>query len=159
MMKVPPNKPHLPPPLSSKEVGKEAKKVDEAAPKPTRAAPAKAGKPTIGRGPELDARAIAVRLAALATEAKKKEIAHEEFERILEEVINLTGLKNAQGALEEANRKLQKEIELELEKIKANKELMDEAEGWQKFADLLSEMNEGQAGAFLDLLKNEIRAL
>ena len=156
MIRVPHGKPHVPPPVSPKEVGKEVKKGEEKAAKPAKPAP---GKPSIGRGPELDARAIAVRLAALATEAKEKEIAAEEFERILEEVIKLTGLKQPQAAMEEANRRLQKEIELELEKIKANKELMEEAEDWQKFAELLSKMNAEQVEALLGLLKQEVKAL
>ena len=155
MIRVPHGKPHVPPPISPKEAGKEVKKAGEREGRPAKA-PAKPG---IGRGPELDARAIAVRLAALATEAKEKEIAAEEFERILEEVIKLTGLKQPQAAMEEANRKLQKEIELELEKIKANKELMEEAEDWQKFAELLSKMNAEQVEALLGLLKQEVKAL
>ncbi|KPJ69336.1 hypothetical protein AMJ44_03985 [candidate division WOR-1 bacterium DG_54_3] len=153
MIRVPGEKPHVPPPITPKEAGKEVKKAEEG---PRPAAPAKPG---IGRGPEMDARAIAVRLAALATEAKEKEIAAEEFERILEEVIKLTGLKQPQAAMEEANRRLQKEIELELEKIKANKELMEEAEDWQKFAELLSKMNAEQVEALLGLLKQEVKAL
>jgi DNA primase len=156
MIRVPgEGKPHVPPPITPKEAGKEVKKAGEREGRPAKA-PAKPG---IGRGPELDARAIAVRLAALATEAKEKEIAAEEFERILEEVIKLTGLKEPQAAMEEANRRLQKEIELELEKIKANKELMEEAEDWQKFAELLSKMNAEQVEALLGLLKQEVRGL
>ncbi len=155
MIRVPHGKPHVPPPLTPKEAAKETKKAEE---RPA-AKPAAPAKPGIGRGPELDARAIAVRLAALATEAKEKEIAAEEFDRILEEVIKLTGLKEPEAAMEEASRRLQKEIELELEKIKANKELMDEAESWQKFAELLSRMNKEQIEAFLGLLKESIREL
>ena len=59
--------------------------------------------------------------------------------------------------MEAANKKLQKEIELELEKIKANKELMGEAEDWQKFGDLLVQMDQDQVSAFLGLLKDSIR--
>ena len=150
MMRVPGDKPFIPP-VSPKEV-----KPDKAAEeKPAAAKPVPKG--NIGRGPEMDASAIAVRLAALATEAKEKEIAADDFERILEEAINLTGLKEPQAALEEANRRLQKEIELELQKIKDNKELMEEAESWQEFAKLLSQMNEGQIENFLGLLKETIR--
>lgn len=160
MIRVPHGKPHVPPPITpkeAKEVGKEVtEKGRETGAKAGRVAP---GKPTIGRGPEMDARAIAVRLAALATEAKEKEIGAEEFERILEEVIKLTGLKNPQAAFEKANRKLQKEIELEMEKIKANKELMDEAEDWQKFGELLSQMNYEQVESFLGLLNDSIKEL
>ncbi|MEE8637489.1 MAG: hypothetical protein V3T21_00425 [Candidatus Margulisiibacteriota bacterium] len=155
MIRVPHGKPHVPPPVSPKETGKEVKKAGEREGRPAKA-PAKPG---IGRGPELDARAIAVRLAALATEAKEKEIAAEEFERILEEVIKLTGLKSPQAAFEEAHRKLQKEIEIELQKIKENKDLMEEAEDWQKFAELLSQMNKEQVEALLGLLKQEVKGL
>jgi len=153
MIKVPGNRPHVPPPISPKEAGKEVSKTDQRG--------AKGAKPSanIGRGPELDSRAIAVRLAALATEAKEKEVAAEEFERILEEVIKLTGLKDPQAAMEAANKKLQKEIELEMERIKASKELMDEAEDWQKFGDLLAQMNQDQVNSFLGLLKDSIREL
>ena len=101
----------------------------------------------------------AERLAALATEAKEKEIGAKEFERILEEVIKLTGLKDPQAAMEAANEKLQKEIELMMAKIKANKELMDEADSWQKFGELLASMNQEQVESFIGLLQNEIRAL
>ncbi len=155
MIRVPGEKPHVPPPVSPKEAGKEVKKAGEEG-RQARPAPAKPG---IGRGPEMDARAIAVRLAALATEAKEKEIAAEEFERILEEVIRLTGLKDPQAAMEAANKKLQKEIEIELQKIKENKDLMEEAEDWQKFAELLSQMNKEQVEALLGLLKQEVKAL
>lgn len=155
-------KPHVPPHITPKEGGKE---VQEAKEQPAQAAKAgakgkaAAARPSIGRGPELDARAIAVRLAALATEAKEKEISGEEFERILEEVIKLTGLKDPQAAMEAANKKLQKEIEAELEKIKANKELMKDAESWQQFADLLSQMDKEQVEAFIGMMQGEIRAL
>lgn len=151
MIRVPP---HVPPPIPPKEVGKEVKKVEERAARP-KAPP----KPGIARGPELDARAIAVRLAALATEAKRKEIAAEEFSRILEEVIKLTGLKEPEAAMAEASRRLQKEIEAELERIKANKELMEEAKSWQEFAELLSRMSAEHVEAFISLLKTEIRGL
>ncbi|MDD5382760.1 MAG: hypothetical protein PHH60_03800 [Candidatus Margulisbacteria bacterium] len=156
MMRVPGEKPHIPPPISPKEAGKETGKAEEA---PKQPRPVPPSGPNIGRGPEMDARAIAVRLSALATEAKEKEIGAEEFERILEEVIELTGLKEPQAALEEANRKLQEEIEIELQKIKENKDLMEEAESWQTFAELLANMNADQVESFLGLLKEEIRGL
>jgi DNA primase len=159
MIRVPgEGKPHVPPPISPKEAGKEVQKEakEKPAAKPAKGAPAKPG---IGRGPELDARALAVRLAALATEAKEKEIGAEEFERILEEVIKLTGLKDPQAALEEANKRLQKEILLQLEKIKSSKGLMEEAQDWQKFAELLTQMNKEQIQSFLGLLNSSIREL
>ena len=153
MIRVPGEKPHIPPPIMPKEA-KPKEKIEE------KGRPAKGpARPEIGRGPEMDARAIAVRLAALAAEAKEKEVAAEEFERILEEVIQLTGLKEPEAALAEANRRLQKEIELELERIKSNKELMEEADGWQRFAELLSQMSEEQVEAFIGLLRTEIRGL
>ncbi|MFH1347578.1 MAG: hypothetical protein ABIH22_02700 [Candidatus Margulisiibacteriota bacterium] len=156
MIRVPHGKPHVPPPITPKDAGKEAKKADDQSGRQAKPAPAKSD---IGRGPELDSRAIAVRLAALATEAKEKEVATQEFERILEEVIKLTGLKDPQAAMEAANEKLQKEIEAELEKIKKNKDLMEEADSWQKFGELLSNMNKEQVEAFIGLLQSEIRAL
>lgn len=156
MIRVPHGKPHVPPPVAPKEAAKEAQKAGEEKGQPAKAAPARPG---IGRGPEMDSRAIAVRLAALATEAKEKEVAAEEFERILEEVIKLTGLKEPQAAMEAANKKLQKEIEIELMRIKDNKDLMEEAEDWQKFSELLSQMNPEQVESLIGLLQGEIRAL
>ncbi|MBU0671551.1 MAG: hypothetical protein KJ732_00820 [Candidatus Margulisbacteria bacterium] len=155
MIQVPHNKPHVPPPITPKEIGKEIKKTEDQTSQQVKAAP-KAG---IGRGPEWDSASIAVRLAALATEAKEKEVQAEDFKKILEEVVRLTGLKDPQAAMEAANERLQKEIEAELEKIKANKDLMEEADSWQKFGDLLAQMNQEQVSAFVELLQNEIRAL
>ncbi|MBN3032926.1 MAG: hypothetical protein JW873_02415 [Candidatus Saganbacteria bacterium] len=111
--------------------------------------------PGIGRGPELDTHAIATRLALLAAEAKEKEL---KFEDIIDRVIEETGMTNPQGALEEANRKVQREIEEEIVKIKENKELMDEAEGWRMLEKMLLGMNQEQAESFLGLLKETIRA-
>ena len=156
MIRVPHGKPHVPPPVTPKEAAKEAKKAGDEKGQQAKAAPARPG---IGRGPEMDSRALAVRLAALATEAKEKEVAAEEFERILEEVIKLTGLKDPQAAMETANKKLQKEIEIELQRIKDNKDLMEEAEDWQKFGELLARMGQEQVEAFIGMLQGEIRAL
>ena len=61
--------------------------------------------------------------------------------------------------MEAANKKLQKEIEIELQKIKDNKDLMEEAEDWQKFAELLSRMAPEHVDALLGLLKQEVKAL
>ncbi|PIS30297.1 hypothetical protein COT42_03230 [Candidatus Saganbacteria bacterium CG08_land_8_20_14_0_20_45_16] len=144
---------HIQPP---KEANSDEKKAQDTTERP--AAPL-VGKSSIGRGPELDSQAIAVRLAVLATEAKKKEIDAEEFERILQEVINLTGLEEPQAAMEEASKKLQHEIEIELQKIKDNKDLMEEAEDWQSFAEVLANLSEGQAEAILTMMHEEIKAL
>ena len=152
-MKVPGEKPFIPH-INPKEANKEAAKTESVPVKP-----AIVNQPSIGRGPEMDAHSIAVRLGAIAAEAKQKEISGDEFERILEQVINLTGLNEPEAAMAEANRQLQKEIELELEKIKANKDLMDEAHDWEKFGDLLAQMNQDQISAFLGLLKESVREL
>ena len=111
--------------------------------------------PGIGRGPELDAHAMATRLSVLATEAKEKEL---KFEDIIDRVIAETGMTNPQSALEEANRKIQREIEEEIAKIKENKELMDEAEGWQMLERMLLNMTDDQAQGFLGLLQETIRS-
>ena len=159
MIRIPEQgKPPIPPPITPKDVGKEAKPEEERGGKQIKPV-ILSGHDSIGRGPEMDVHGIAVRLAALATEAKEKEISANEFEKILEEVIMLTGLKDPQAALEEANKKLQKEIEIELQKIKDNSDLMEEAEDWQRFGDLLYQMNEGQVDSFLGLLKDTIREL
>lgn len=150
-IKGPGEKPFVPP-ITPKEVKPEKAPEEKLTPQPAVKAPVQPG---IGRGPELDAHAIATRLAVLASEAKEKEL---KFEDIIDRVIQETGMTNPQAALEEANRKLQKEIEDELEKIKANKELMEEAEDWQRFARLLSQMNRGQVEAFLGLLRETIRS-
>ena len=147
MIKVPGERPFVPQITPPKET-KPGEKLGE---KPAAKMPTQPG---IGRGPELDAHAIATRLALLAVEAKEKEL---KFEDIVDRVIEETGSTNPQSAMEEANRKLQREIEDELIKIKENKELMDEAETWQEFAGVLSRMNEEQVEAFLGLLKATIR--
>ena len=149
-IKGPGEKPFVPP-ITPKEVKPEKGPEEKLTPQPAVKAPAQPG---IGRGPELDAHAIATRLAIFATEAKEREL---KFEDIVDRVIQETGMTNAQGAMEEANRKLQKEIEDELVKIKENKDLMEEAESWQEFAEVLARMNEEQIEGFLGLLKETIR--
>jgi len=150
-IKGPGEKPFVPP-ISPKEVKPEKAPEEKLTPQPAVKAPSQPG---IGRGPELDSHAIATRLAILATEAKEKEL---KFEDIIDRVIEETGMTNAQGAMEEANRKLQQEIEEEIVKIKENKDLMDEAESWQQFAEVLARMNEEQVTGFLGLLKETIKA-
>ena len=150
-IKGPGEKPFVPP-ITPKEVKPEKGPEEKLTPQPAVKAPAQPG---IGRGPELDAHAIATRLAILATEAKEKEL---KFEDIVDRVIQETGMTNPQGAMEEANRRLQKEIEEEVIKIKENKELMEEAEAWQEFAQIISRMSEEQVEGFLGLLKETIRA-
>jgi hypothetical protein len=150
-IKGPGEKPFIPP-ITPKEVKPEKGADEKLTPQPAVKAPAQPG---IGRGPELDAHAIATRLAILASEAKEKEL---KFEDILDRVIEETGMTNPQSAMEEANRKMQKEIEEEVIKIKENKELMEEAESWQEFSEVLARMNEGQVEGFLGLLKETIRS-
>jgi hypothetical protein len=149
-IKGPAERPFIPP-VTPKEVKPQKGPEEKLVQQPTVKAPTQ---PSIGRGPELDTHALATRLAILATEAKEKEL---KFEDIIDRVIQETGMTNPQGALEEANRKLQKEIEDEIIKIKENKELMEEAEAWQEFANVLARMNEEQIEGFLGLLKETIR--
>lgn len=111
--------------------------------------------PGIGRGPELDAHAIATRMAVMAAEAKERDL---KFEDIIDRVIQETGMTNPQSAMEEANRRTQKDIEDEIVKIKENKELMEEAEAWQEFAEVLARMNQEQVEGFLGLLHETIKA-
>jgi len=126
-------------------------KIDETVKKP--ATPSKGS--NIGRGPEYDSQAISVRLAAMATEAKEKELS---FDEIIEKVIKETGLTNPQAAMEEADKKLQKEIEDTLNQIKQNKDLMEEAEAWQAFAEVLeSKLNEEQIKEVLGLIDKEVK--
>lgn len=148
----PPGEKPFVPPLTPKEVKKAGEEAKEA---PKKAPPGKA----IGRGPELDAHGIAVKIAALATEAKKKEVAIKVFGDILKEVMEQTRIDNPQAAMEEINRRIQKEIEETIKAIKANKELMEEAESWQNFAQFLERLGPDQAEHFLELLKGAVRDL
>lgn len=140
------------PPISPKEIKSEKAPEEKLTPQPAVKAPVQPG---IGRGPELDAHSIATRMALMATEAKEKEL---KFEDIIDKVISETGMTNPQGAMEEANRKRQKDIEDEIIAIKENKELMEDAQSWQEFAELLSNMNGEQVEGFLGLLKDTINA-
>lgn len=146
----PSDKPFVPQ-ITPKEI-KKAAPDEQLTPQPAVKAPVQPG---IGRGPELDAHAIATRLALMATEAKEKEL---KFQDIIDRVIAETGMTNPQGAMEEANRKLHKEIEDEIIAIKENKELMDEAEGWQMLEKMLLGMNEEQAEGFLGLMQTAINS-
>ncbi len=104
---------------------------------------------------QLDSAGIAVRMAALAMDAKEKELS---FDEIVEKVIKETGLADVQAAFEEANRKMQKDIEDELEKIKSNKELMEEAQSWEELADLLeNKMTPEQIHSFMGMLEAEVK--
>jgi hypothetical protein len=149
-IKGPGERPFIPQ-ITSKEIKPEKGPEEKLTSQPAVKAPLQPG---IGRGPELDAHSIATRMALLATEAKEKEL---KFEDIIDKVIAETGMTNPQGAMEEANRKAQKAIEDEIIAIKENKELMEEAESWQEFAELLANMSEGQVEGFLGLLKDTIR--
>ncbi|OGC35601.1 hypothetical protein A2311_05420 [candidate division WOR-1 bacterium RIFOXYB2_FULL_48_7] len=140
------------PQISAKEVKSEKGADEKLTPQPAVKAPAQPG---IGRGPELDAHSIATRLAILAAEAKEKEL---KFEDIIDRAIAETGMTNPQQAMEEVNRRVQQEIEDELERVKANKELMDEAESWQQFAETLTRMDEQQIESFLGVLTETIKS-
>jgi chemotaxis methyl-accepting protein methylase len=118
--------------------------------------------PAAGKGAErglqaMDSHAMAVRLAALAGEAKEKELS---MAKIIEEAIERTGMTNPQAAMEEVNKHMQKEIEEVLNEIKNNKELMEEAEAWEALGDLLeSNLTKEQAEAFIDLVQSQIRGM
>jgi hypothetical protein len=159
MIKVPGEgmKPFVPP-ITPKEAKGGKQIEEERLSKPLQPIPKEA---EIGKGPELDARAIAVRLAASATEAKKKDIDKElKFEEIVKKVIEQTGLQDAEAAMEEASHRTQKEIETILEEIKSNRDLMEEAEAWQDFAELLSSrLSQEQLETFFGVLKEEIKNL
>lgn len=148
-IKGPGEKPFVPQ-INPKDVKPEKAPEEKLVQKPAIPLPSRPG---IGRGPEIDSHAIATRLAVLATEAKEKEL---KFEDIIDRVIAETGMTNAQGAMEEANRRVQKEIEEEIVKIKDNKDLMEEAEAWQNFAEVLSRMNEEQVEGFISLIRQTI---
>ena len=152
MIRVPGDRPHVPPPITPKEVKPSPETKPEAQTKPIPPPP----KESLS-APSLDSRAIAVRMAALAHEAKQKEFS---FEEIIQRAIDEAGTTNPQAAMEEANRKLQKEIDDVLVAIKSNKELMEEAEAWQEFANILEqELSQDQIEGFLGVIKDSIRSL
>jgi uncharacterized iron-regulated protein len=100
---------------------------------------------------------MAVRLAALAGEAKERELS---MAKIIERAIEETGMTNPQAAMEEVNKHLQKEIDEVLNEIKNNKELMEEAEAWEALGDLLeSNLTKEQAEAFIELVQGHIRGM
>lgn len=146
MVRVPGHVPHVPPPS-----GKGRGRAEKAEGQPFKGSPPE----QIGRGPELDAHAIAVAMSIAARKAMEKELS---FKEIMQRVIDLTGLTNPEAAMEEANRLLQKEIEETIEKIKRDKDLMEEAEGWEEFGRLLeSEMSEEQIKEFIGLINKELQ--
>ena len=154
MVKIPPDGPKVPPqipPVPPKKGGGEEGKTGKVARGPE-------GRPSIGRGPfDMDTHAIAIAIAAAAKEAKEKELA---FEEILQKVIAETGMTNPEEAMEEANKKLQEEIETTLDEIKQNKELMEEAEAWEAFAQILeSKLSQDQIHEFLGMLGDSIKGL
>ncbi len=105
----------------------------------------------------MDSHAMAVRLAVLAQEAKERELS---MAKIIEEAIESTGMTNPESAMEEVNKRLQKEIDQVLDEIKSNKELMEEAEAWQALGDLLeSNLTPEQAQAFIDLVESQIKGI
>lgn len=148
MVEIPGGTPPIPPHIPKE--GK-AKKAGKAPSRP-------AGKPVVGRGAaEMDAHAIAVALAAAAKEAKEKELS---FTEILQRVMDETGITNPQAAMEEANRKLQEEIEYTIEEIKANKDLMEEAEAWEAFGEILeSRLSQEQIQEFFMMLTSELKGI
>ena len=110
------------------------------------------------KGPlSLDSHAMAVRFAALATEAKEKELS---MGKIIEQVIEETGMTNPEAAMEEVNKRVEKEIEAVLEEIKSNKDLMEEADSWKALGDLLeSNLTPEQAQAFVSLVEGHIKGM
>lgn len=148
MIRIPGERPHVP--HISGETGS-ANKTGKNQPN------ASAKGESISRGPSMDSHALAVRMSVLAKEADDKDL---NFEKIIQKVIDETGLINAQAAFEEVNRKLQKEIESELDRIKSDKELLEEAESWQNFADLLeSGLTPEQIEIFMHMLQFEVKNL
>jgi len=150
MIKIPEgSQPFQPPLVTPKDLGKK-EAVD-------RQTPAKINPESVkGESRDitaLDSHSMAVRLAALA-----REVETETMFRIIQRAIEKTGLNNPQAAMEEINRRLQKAIDKELDNIKNNKELMEEAGAWQDLADILErEMTEEQAKTFADVLEGYIK--
>ncbi|MFA5097489.1 MAG: hypothetical protein WC490_02550 [Candidatus Margulisiibacteriota bacterium] len=149
MVKIPGS---IPAPIVPPNQPKKTEQTSEAA---KSKAPERAG---VSREPfQMDSQGLAVRMAALAQDAKEREIS---FDEVIQKAIKETGLSEPQAAMEEANRKLQKEIEDELDKIKSNKDLMEEAQAWQGLADILEhELSEDQVKGFLSILDQEIKGI
>jgi hypothetical protein len=98
-----------------------------------------------------------VTLAGLAKEAKEKLLS---FDDILKKVMDETGITNPQAAMEEANKRLQEEIEATLDEIKQNKALMEEAEAWEAFAQILEgQLSQDQIKEFLNMLGDSVRGI
>jgi len=148
MIKIPSSGPTPPPQIPPKKGGKEdAPRVYQ---QPQ-------GGSSKGGIMHLDSHGMAVRLAALATEAKEKELS---MAKIIENAIERTGMTNPQAAMEEVDKMLQKEIDAVLNEIKSNKELMEEAEAWEALGDLLeSNLTKEQAEAFIELVESQIKGL
>jgi len=151
LVRIPPEGPKVPPHVPPVPPRKESGESE----KPGRPMPPES-KTMGGRGPyELDSHSMAVALAALAKEAKQKELS---FEEIIQRVIEETGMTNPEAAMEEANKKLQESIDLTLDGIKGNRELMEEAEAWEAFAKILdSKLSDDQKREFLSLLGESIK--
>ena len=133
-------------------------KKDGQSPRATevRLPPQKGGGPSPRGVYEMDAHAIATRLAAYAKEIEEGD---RPMAEIVEEAIRRTGITNPQAALEEANRLRQEEIEQVLDQIKQNKGLMEEAQAWQSLGELLERsMSDGQLKEFFELIDQEMKA-
>jgi len=141
---VPPKVPGTPPPPPEGE-GKPKKIGDQPAP-PSKGAPEELYR--------LDSQGIAARLAAYAREAGPS------MADIVAMAIRETGILNPQAAMEEINKRIQEEINKTLEDIKENKELMEEAEAWESFANLLeSKVSEEQIIGFLNLIGSAVKGI
>jgi hypothetical protein len=149
MDKIPPSR-ITPPqvPVSPKQAGRTEERKVQQPPQQT-----SGNTPTM----PLDSHAMSVRLAALASEAKEKELS---MAKIIERAIEETGMTNPQAAMEEVNKHMQKEIDETLDTIKSNKELMEQAESWQALGDLLEHsMSKDQAEAFIALVEAQIKSM
>jgi len=147
--RVPGERPYVPPPTQPKE----AKPQEELKQEVRRPIPPPPPRDS-SMGPMMDAKAISIRMAIIAAEAKDKELS---FEDIIERAIQETGMTNPEAALSEANRKTQKEIEEVLDQIKMNKGLIEEAEAWQEFGRALEQMSEDQAKSLLELIETSVK--
>jgi hypothetical protein len=143
---TPPAVPPVPP--------KKGEKTETETSRPALPVPTKGGEKGLQA---LDSHAMAVRFAALAMEAKEKELSMGD---IIERAIVETGMTNPEAAMEEVNKRMQKEIDAVLNEIKNNKELMEEAEAWEALGDLLeSNLTPEQAQAFIDLVESHIKEI
>lgn len=105
----------------------------------------------------LEQQSLATKLQILA-----RQVPHEDmpFPQFLKWAMDVTRAQNPQAAVEEVNRRLQKEIEDLVEQIKENKEWAEETAAWARLGDLLErELTPEQREQLENMLQEHLRSL